>query len=259
MISVLAGFSQKRPDNLYLFDHYFDADLAEVLTEPEESESLEIKSKADLDTFLLAAKSHSFNNLKYLSITGVELTALPPDICELIGLEELYLKFNKLSDLPDELSKLTNLQVINLEDNALNSIPKVLETLKNLHVLKLGGNKITALMPEIASLTKLTDLYLGADNTHYVKNDKAVGNPINQLPTEITQLTELERIDVSATGITGFSPEIITFFTQQNVAITHFRKQLDKASSKSLVQLYRSRTKTDFGKFDWLRSVYSVE
>jgi Leucine-rich repeat (LRR) protein len=58
-----------------------------------------------------------------LSLEGLGLTELPPEIGQLITLRELVLRNNQLSNLPPEIGQLTILQRLDLYDNQLTNLP----------------------------------------------------------------------------------------------------------------------------------------
>jgi small GTP-binding protein len=70
-----------------------------------------------------------------LSLSGTQLSALPPEIGNLQNLTSLSLEVNKLSSLPSEIVNLQNLTRLDLENNQLTQFPKALLDL-NLEVNK---------------------------------------------------------------------------------------------------------------------------
>jgi len=255
----ISCFSQSIPAKLYIYDSYINKTLSDAIHDPTKTDQITINSKAQLDSFIIALDTIQFPNLKKLEIVSVDITQFPKSLCTIGTIEELYLKFNKLSSLPNEFALLNSIKILNIEDNNFTEIPPILGKMNSLTVLKLGGNRITNINEELFNLTGLTDLYFSAVNTHYVENDKVVGNPIQKLPDNIINLKALKRLDIRATGITSFSADQIEFLRKNNVAITHENKQLDRSSSKNLVKLTRSRTKTDFGKFESYCSYYTTD
>jgi Leucine-rich repeat (LRR) protein len=84
-----------------------------------------------------AARRSIINNAlrrqqKSLDLRNKRLTALPPEIGQLTGLQRLDLSGNQLTALPPEIVQLTGLQHLDL-----------------------SGNQLTALTPGIGQLTKL--------------------------------------------------------------------------------------------------------
>jgi len=88
---------------------------------------------------------------------------IPPEIGNLINLQELYLYNNKLiGEIPSEIGNLTNLTDLYLYYNELTGeIPSEIGNLTNLTDLYLHYNELTGEIPsEIGNLTNLTYLYL---------------------------------------------------------------------------------------------------
>ena len=74
---------------------------------------------------------------------------IPPELGNLVNLEELYLWGNELTGtIPAELGNLVNLQELDLADNQLTGeIPAELGRLTNLMLLRLSGNQLTGCVP----------------------------------------------------------------------------------------------------------------
>ena len=76
-----------------------------------------------------------------LSLMGKNLTELPPEIGEMLNLEQLDISQNRLTDFPTELFKLKNLREINLRGNKIQWIPAAgFEGMSRLRRLDLTGN-----------------------------------------------------------------------------------------------------------------------
>lgn len=58
-----------------------------------------------------------------LDLGSQNLEIVPPEICELTELTELFLHYNKIQELPPELARLENLRELRLDDNPLISPP----------------------------------------------------------------------------------------------------------------------------------------
>ena len=118
-------------------------------------------------------------NLIELDLGDLGLTALPPELFELIKLEVLALANNRLTSLPPELGKLTQLEVLYLSNNRLTGLPPEMGQLKNLKWLYLARNHLTALPPELFELTKLKGLFLS-------------NNKLTAFPPEMGRLTSAQ-------------------------------------------------------------------
>ncbi len=161
------------------------------------------------------------------------LTTLPPEIVELINLQQLDLSGNQLMQLPSEIGKLTNLNILglsrklhgyfniykavykqpnelDLSGNQLMQLPSEIGKLTNLQKLNLSGNQLTQLPPEIGQLTNLQQLDLW-------------NNHLTQLPAEIGKLTNLQQLDLSSNQLIQLPPEIgkLTNLQQLDLRYNH--------------------------------------
>lgn len=118
-----------------------------------------------------------------LTLSGENLTTLPPTIGELTQLVKLNLKDNKLTTLPPEIGNLTNLKRIYLSNNKLTELPPEIGNLQNLEIIYASNNKLTTIPPEIGQITNLQGLYLGDNN-------------LSSLPPEIKNLSQLKNLDL---------------------------------------------------------------
>lgn len=120
------------------------------------------------------------------SLTTLDLsfncfTSLPPVVCQLVELRELYLRNNRISSLPDEMANLKHLQILHLQYNQLEEIPTCMCGLVDLRQLNLENNKINSIPPEVCQLSQLKELYLKSNQLKY-------------LPDSINQLSRLEEL-----------------------------------------------------------------
>ena len=76
--------------------------------------------------------------LNCVSLIGCRLTALPPFLGSLSGLEVLDLSKNRISEMGEELGNLTGLYHLNLSGNRLTILPHSLSKLQNLQRLIIG-------------------------------------------------------------------------------------------------------------------------
>ena len=79
----------------------------------------------------------------------MNLTALPPEICQLTDLRWLDLSKNKLTALPSKIGQLIFLTRLNLRDNNFTSLPPDICQLPNLMELNLDRNPLPSPPPEI--------------------------------------------------------------------------------------------------------------
>lgn len=91
-----------------------------------------------------------FLNVSHNSLTG----ALPAEIRQMSGLQELLASYNNLTGIPAEIGQLSQLETIDFSYNNLDTYPNELANLKNnLKTLNLEGNNYSA-----ASINELKQL-----------------------------------------------------------------------------------------------------
>ena len=83
--------------------------------------------------------AHAPPTLVVLDLSRNELTAVPPAVCDVVGLQTLDLNSNELTDLPADMKQLTNLTEINLSRNKLTAVPPVLCDMVSLQTLGLSS------------------------------------------------------------------------------------------------------------------------
>jgi len=141
-----------------------------------------------------------------LSLCGLELEELPPEIVKCTQLETLLVGrvdkkvgesiWNKLSEFPDAVFQLTNLKRLDLGENQITSIPDAIGQLSNLNTLCLGKNQITQIPEVLEQLSNLRELDLG-------------NNQITSIPEALGQLSNLETLYLDRNQITSI-PEALT-------------------------------------------------
>lgn len=146
-----------------------------------------------------------------LSLSGLGLTMLPPEIGQLTKLSLLDISNNQLSTLPPQIGQLTKLTLLDLSNNQLSKLPPQIGQFTELTLLYLYNNQLSTLPPEIGKLTAL--------NTLYIFNNK-----LRTLPPEIGQLTALTQLVLYTNQVRTFPPEIIhlTALTRLNMFDNQF-------------------------------------
>ena len=128
----------------------------------------------------------SMDTLLPHSLTTLDLSfncfvALPPVVCQLVELRELFLTNNSICRLPDEMPNLKNLEVLHLQYNRFKALPVCVCGLTSLKRLSLENNVIENIPDEVGQLANLQSLYLKS-------------NRIKTLPPSITLLSSLEEL-----------------------------------------------------------------
>lgn len=119
-----------------------------------------------------------------LEVSG-RLKELPEDICQFSGLERLIVSYNELNTLPKCIGRLKKLRIVDISNNSLEEEPPFWMW-ENLEELELGRNRITNISNKWGANKKLKKL-----NLRY--------NPLNGNLGTLSELTDLEELDLSST------------------------------------------------------------
>jgi hypothetical protein len=118
-----------------------------------------------------------------LTLSGLGLTYLPPEIAKLTTLQVLNLSSNQIGEIPQEIFQLTTLSILRLNNNKIEEIPPKIINLTNLNILCIDNNHIKEIPSEIFRLFKLRTLTLE-------------NNKIREIPQEIIQLSTLQVLNL---------------------------------------------------------------
>ncbi len=132
---------------------------------------------------------------KILKLSGLGLTALPPEIGQLQALISLDLRKNQLTNLPPDVGQLQALITLDVSYNQLASLPPEIGQHQTLSSLDLSSNQFINLPPAIGQLQALTWLDISE-------------NQLTSLPPEIGQLQALNSLYLHRNRLTGLPPEI---------------------------------------------------
>jgi leucine-rich repeat protein SHOC2 len=130
-----------------------------------------------------------------LDLSRKQLTAIPAEVAQMVNLEELIVKGNKIATLPASMQALTKLRLLDLQDNAFASAPD-LSGLKGLRRIVLTGNPITQL--EASFFTRA----VGVEDFQFEKMGLAT------LPATISQCINMKVLNVNANLLTQLPEEI---------------------------------------------------
>eukprot|EP00727_Mastigamoeba_balamuthi_P001092 m51a1_g10980 putative leucine rich repeat protein (482) ;mRNA; r:292589-295662 len=153
-----------------------------------------------------------------LSLCGMQLTALPPDIGQLTSITQLNVYNNQLRELPPDIGRLTNLVALSIGSNQLQTLSPDIGLLTNLKELNINNNQLTVLPPDIAMLTnlsvleascnKLTALPRGIDRLTSLTRLLISGNQLTTLPAGIGRLTNLTQLTLGGNQLKALPPDI---------------------------------------------------
>ncbi|MBI5686863.1 MAG: hypothetical protein HZC54_17485 [Verrucomicrobia bacterium] len=128
------------------------------LTDAELTASFDVPERG-LKDIGLASLCH----LRYLDLTGNQLTELPDCVTGFTRLVWLGLNFNRIAWLPEEIGALTNLQRLYLRGNGISQLPGAMGNLQALRELDLTGCGIAAIPSSMANLRVLEHIVLEAE------------------------------------------------------------------------------------------------
>lgn len=100
------------------------------------------------------------HNLKYLNLSGNNLTSIPPPILQLTGLRDLFIGGNQIEEVPPGIKELSRLRFLYLGGNLLRKLPAEICRLEHLRALTLCNNRLASLPDCICRLKKLRVLHL---------------------------------------------------------------------------------------------------
>lgn len=143
---------------------------------------------------ILPIEIREAKQIRYLNLTGNDLTSLPESIGELENLEELIVRKNQLTELPKSLVNLKELIGIYASENNIKEFPTIINKIPSLTEIELSHNKITEI-PKNLKLPLLNFLALDGNKIYHfpkeiLKENDIYGlhlynNPIYNIPLEI--------------------------------------------------------------------------
>eukprot|EP00547_Thalassionema_nitzschioides_P010271 CAMPEP_0194229512 /NCGR_PEP_ID=MMETSP0156-20130528/43930_1 /TAXON_ID=33649 /ORGANISM="Thalassionema nitzschioides, Strain L26-B" /LENGTH=833 /DNA_ID=CAMNT_0038962065 /DNA_START=141 /DNA_END=2643 /DNA_ORIENTATION=+ len=174
------------------------------------------------------------SNLQTVFLDNNQISGSLPSVMGSCGsLSAISLNANKITGpIPSEIGMLTNLKGIRATNNKLTgSIPPSIGDLLNLEQVQIQGNFLTGIIPtEIGSLRALNLLKINSNkisgsipsqlgNCQSLKHiDISLNLRLREtLPSELGNLSNLERFEFFVTGLTGTMPDEICSLRQGNL------------------------------------------
>ena len=215
-----------------------------------EIEQIEYLNLSNLDLTALPKEIGKFTGLRTLNLSDNKLVALPPEIVNLSQLETINLNFNKLDNLPPEIGNLSKLEHLEICFNRLIKIPSEIGKLTTLNYLSLNSNLLSTLPKEIVNLTNIHTLKLDENRLEALPSE--IGSLINLIalslqrnclkafPQEIGELTELMHLDAGSNQLESLPPEIgklakLEFLNFNNNRLTTLPSELEKLDKNLLL------------------------
>ncbi|WP_344850575.1 leucine-rich repeat domain-containing protein [Kribbella ginsengisoli] len=171
-------------------------------------------------------------SLTELNLDGNQLVSLPDGLARLTSLRHLYISRNRLTHMPDCLANLQSLWTLALDDNQIETLPTWLGRLRDLVLLSLDGNRIVALPDSLGELDSLLSLRLSENKIETLPTTfnrlesltslQLDGNRLRDLPSSFGDLVSLTELDLSRNDLTvlpepiGRLPALTSLQLRQN-------------------------------------------
>lgn len=220
--------SEKIPDELLNSESYLFSVILHTKIKPDEQfwssaniESLEVSPGWDT----LPNEIGNLVNLKWLKLDNGFYKEIPKEIGNLVNLQSLYIKSNSLQFLPETIGNLKNLKELTIYGSEFHTLPNSISNLNKLDRLALFyTNKVSSFPENMSKLTHLREIVIwGCDriptiitpiksvkeihicfvenideivNFTGLKELHSIGCAMNEVPLQINNLKELEKIEL---------------------------------------------------------------
>jgi Leucine-rich repeat (LRR) protein len=170
-------------------------------------------------------------------------------LSNLIQLQSLDLRHNRLASVPESISQLTQLETLDLASNQFSSLSDSIFTLTKLRQLYVQSNQLSSLPASIAHLTELRELYVDSNQLSYLPETisrlqklQYLGASVNQLsfmPESIAQLTQLRSLDLSSNQLSHLPQSLSHLVHLQELYLNFNQLSSIPKSISQLVQLQK--------------------
>ncbi|CAF4475152.1 unnamed protein product [Didymodactylos carnosus] len=212
---------------LQFYNNYNLVSIPDEIGELKSMEQLTIIGSPKLLT--LPHQFEQLKNLQHIQFSSCGFEEIPKVITEMVGLQYLYLHYNKVTSIPYEIKRLTSLRALSLSGNPLKSLDE-LKWLTQLATLDLDSCQLNEFPINIKYLTNLSQLYIG-------------GNNLTVIPIEIAKLQRLNTLELSSSKFTKLPRELtlLNSLTRLQLNNNHHLSDLTGIGSfQNLQELYLS-------------------
>lgn len=199
--------------------------------------------------------------LKVLNVSGNSLAVLPDSIESCRALEELIVDFNQLTRLPEALGfELLNLQKLSVRSNKLTCLPYSTSHMMSLRSLDVHMNKLGGLPEDLENLMNLEYLDISSNFNYLVALPESIGgltslielnisyNQITALPASIGRLEKLQHLKLEGNPLVVPPPEVVA----------HSVEAIKEYMAERLIARRRENKRgTKSGHQSWLRQIIS--
>ncbi|CAL1533774.1 unnamed protein product [Lymnaea stagnalis] len=197
----------------------------------------------------LDEKLFTLSGLNLLKLAGTPLETVPDKLGNLVNLTSLMLENNKLRELPATIGDLTSLKFLDISGNKLEKLPVTLSNLVNIQSLNANLNLLTS-FPDVSKMKVLAYLSIARNKLSSLPEGicdpslillstiDAANNEIVELPSEISNLSHLIKLDVTANKLETLPPELSECPKLREVIIAE-----NKMKDRKLLKLAEHSTK----------------
>jgi Leucine-rich repeat (LRR) protein len=159
-------------------------------------------------------------HLTRLTLSHNKLTSVPPNISDLVGLENLNLWNNQIEELPTTISALPNLKILNVGMNRLYKLPRGFGSFAKLEILDLTYNNLKeqSLPGNFFFMPTLRALYLGDNDFESFPEDVAHltnlqvlvlrENDLIDLPRQLATCQKLKELHIQGNRLQVIPPDL---------------------------------------------------
>ena len=149
----------------------------------------------NLERMFDAENISDLSNLTRLALKENHITAVEPNIGDLVKLKDLDLSCNRISQIAPQIEKCTNIKKLELQQNQLDHIPRNVFRILELLDFNVSNNNLRGLPTAICYCQSILELRM----SH---------NQIETIPNDIGNLIALELLDVSSNLLRALPPSI---------------------------------------------------
>ncbi|RUS86868.1 hypothetical protein EGW08_005347 [Elysia chlorotica] len=158
-------------------------------------------------------------SLNLLKIAGTPIETISDSLGNLTNLTSLMLENNCLKKLPDSIGNLKSLKFVDISGNKLEALPETFSELVNIQSLNATLNLLTS-FPNVSNFKQLAYLYISKNKLKglpegvcdpsltLLSTIEAGDNEIASLPSEISNLVHLIKLDVSSNKLSALPYEL---------------------------------------------------
>ena len=181
--------------------------------------------------------------MQILHLNNNQIHGIPPEVSNLMFLEELRLHKNSISHVPDYISNFKLLKVLDLSCNTIVEVDETLGDLEHLEILLLQNNQISLFPDSASKLSNLVELNLSENRIEKLPDVSKwtklkfldiSNNRIKCIPNGFCYLTKLEKLDLTLNNITYLPDD---FYNLVNLDFLRLKHNEIESISEKITQM----------------------